>query len=791
MGSDMDEIKNDQIGLVDPDMRVALTLYKRKADPAPNYYGHPAWEQWVAMLSKHDIREDKDGKCFSPHSLRDGTTRANDNVDIMSANVMDIDDGTKVDEMKKRFVGLEYVIYSTFSHTTEHPKYRVVFPLSAPVSGDDWADFRRGADAELAGGHNDKSTKDRARVYYLPTCPASMAEHAFFEYVRGAAIDSAAMIAKGKAQSARSLPGLPQIQPGKSAAAMARNADVLGVVGPVDLERARSALMAIPSDVGRDEWRGSAWGFDAATNGEDRAFLLAWCAQSADKYPDYREALEKLLRSDTKREGAVGAGTLFMLAKQHGWKDPTHSKRIAANDANHDDTMQRDNVMETLNDAGNADRLVKAANGNISWCQDLLKWLVWTDRQWHWDTKGGVVQFATTVTRSIYGEARDEPRNDDAKRLAQWASNSCSLGRIMAAIELAKSRPGVSVSASELDANPMVIGVANGVVDLKTGEFHEALREDLITRRMNVEYIAGATCPTWEATLYSIFNGNLDVVDFVQRAMGYTLTGLTTEQCFFFLYGTGANGKSTVLNVLREILGGYGIQTSPEVLMAKTAVNASGPTPEIARLAGPRFVAANETEEGQRFAESMVKQLTGGDAVTARVLHGAPFDFVPVFKLWLAGNHRPVIRGDDHGIWRRMVMIGFDRKFSGAEQNKHLPDMLRKEYPGILNWLIAGCLAWQKHGLARPAEITRQVDAYRSDMDLMAHWIEEMCIVEAPASIKASAAYTSYKNWSFQNGHRFISNQKFAQKLKDRGFDKAHGKTGSHYFGLGFRQGQF
>ncbi|WP_344762131.1 DNA primase family protein [Actimicrobium antarcticum] len=784
----MNEIKNDQIAMFDGGRRVALTVYSRTTNPKPIDAGQPEWNEVVETLSKHDVREDKEGRCISFHQLMPGATRANANVELVSAYVIDSDDGAGLDEIKKPLTGLEYVIYSTHSHTPDKPKYRVVFPLSAPVGHADWDYFRGAADAELAGGHNDGSTKDASRLYYTPSCPESRAEHAYFEHVRGEAIDSAAMIAKGRAQSARSLPGLPQIKPRKYAASVARNADVLGVSGPVDLERARSALMAIPSDGGRYEWRGSVWGFDAATNGEDQNFLRGWNAQSADKYPNYREALEKLLRSDTKREGGVAAGTLFMLAKQHGWTDPAHSKRIAASP---DETTRLGNVMETLNDAGNADRIVKAANGNLQYCRDLLKWLVWTDGHWHWDIKGDVVQFATAVMRGIYTEARDEARNDDAKRLAQHAGNSCSLRGLTAGVELAKSMPGVSVGASELDADPMVIGVVNGVVDLKTGEFRQALREGLITRLMNVEWIAGATCPHWEATLHSIFNDNRDVVDFVQRAMGYTLTGRTTEQCFFFLYGTGANGKSTVLNVLREILGGYGIQTSPEVLMAKTAANASGPTPEIARLAGPRFVAANETEEGQRFAESMVKQLTGGDAVTARVLHGAPFDFVPVFKLWLAGNHRPVIRGDDHGIWRRMVMIGFDRKFSGEEQNKHLPDMLRKEYPGILNWLIAGCLAWQKHGLDRPAEITRQVDAYRSDMDLMGNWIDETCIVEATAVIKAGAAYTSYKNWSFQNGHRFISNQKFAQKLKDRGFDKGHGKAGTHYFGLGFRQGQF
>ncbi|MDR3371204.1 phage/plasmid primase, P4 family [Rhodoferax sp.] len=443
--------------------------------------------------------------------------------------------------------------------------------------------------------------------------------------------------------------------------------------------------------------------------------------------------------------------------------------------------------LQDLNDAGNADRIVRAAAGRLRWCKDLAGWLVWDDMHWRWDGRGGVVQYATGVMRGIYDEAKQESHTGDAKRLAQHASNSLSLSRIAAAIELMKSCAGIPVAASELDANPFLIGVLNGVVDLRSGEFRPATADDLITRRMNVEYVAGATCPVWEATINTVLNENPEVVAFFQRSAGYSITGSTSEQCLFFLYGSGANGKSTVLNVLREIAGSYGIQTSPEVLMAKSNINASGPTPEIARLAGPRFVAANETEEGQRLAEAMVKQLTGGDAMTARVLHGAPFDFVPLFKLWLAGNHRPVIRGNDYGIWRRLVMIGFDHKFLPSEQNKHLPELLCNERPGILNWLIAGCIEWQRRGLDRPTEIVRQIEAYKSDMDLVQHWIDDECTIGADLQIRAGEAYASYKNWSFNNGHRQISNQTFSQKLKDRGCSKGANNQGAYYRGMAKR----
>lgn len=469
-------------------------------------------------------------------------------------------------------------------------------------------------------------------------------------------------------------------------------------------------------------------------------------------------------------DGGIGFGTLDHLARAEGWKD-TPSARPS-------------DISKTLNDAGNADRLVGAANGRLRYCKDRMQWLVWLDGRWHWDGKGYITQFTTEVMRGIFDEAKhiDDPR--DAAAVARHASASLSLPRIQAAMQLSQSYKEISVSISELDADSWLIGAENGVVNMRTGIWRENKQEYLITRYMNVTYDAEATCPTWEATIEQVFMGKKALMDFYQRCAGYSTTGDTSEQVFFFLHGSGSNGKSTVINVQREIGGGYAMQTSPEVLMAASSANASAPTPEVARLAGPRLVAANETEEGQRFAESRVKQLTGGDAITARVLHGSPFDFVPRFKLWIAGNHKPVIRGDDHGIWRRIMLIPFLRQFTGAEKNKHLPELLRKEYSGILNWLIAGCLAWQSQGLNPPAEVVTEGNAYRSDMDLMQHWLDDQCVRGEGYQVRASEVYANYRFWAQANGHHQISSVKFAQKLKSKNFEKTTDRIGTHYVGL-------
>jgi putative DNA primase/helicase len=469
-------------------------------------------------------------------------------------------------------------------------------------------------------------------------------------------------------------------------------------------------------------------------------------------------------------DGGIGFGTLVYLAKEAGWED-TLSARTSG-------------ISKTLNDAGNADRLVKAAWGRLRYCKDKMQWLVWIDSRWHWDSKGYISQFTTEVMRGIFDEAKQTEEPRDAAAVARHASASLSLPRIQAAMQLAQSYKEISVSISELDHDPYLVGVQNGVIDARTGIWRENKPEYLITRYLNATYDAEATCPTWEATIDQVFMGNKALKDFYQRAAGYSTTGDTSEQVFFFLHGTGSNGKSTVINVQREIGGSYALQTSPEVLMAASSVNASGPTPEVARLAGPRLVVANETEEGQRFAESRVKQLTGGDAITARVLHGSPFDFVPWFKLWIAGNHKPVIRGDDHGIWRRIMLIPFLRQFTESEKNKHLPELLRKEYSGILNWLIAGGLEWQRQGLNPPLEVVTEGNAYRTDMDLMQHWLDDQCVQGKSCQVRASDAYASYRFWAQANGHHQISSVKFAQKLKSKDFEKITDRIGTHYVGL-------
>ncbi len=442
---------------------------------------------------------------------------------------------------------------------------------------------------------------------------------------------------------------------------------------------------------------------------------------------------------------------------------------------------------EKLTDMGNARRLVNLHGHDLRYIPEFRKWLVWNGGRWLMDEDGEIMRRAKNTASSIYTEAKnasEASEKDMADKLATHASKTQSGSALKAMIELAKSEPGIPVRTTELDPDSHLLGVTNGVIDLRTGALCEARREDYITKQACVAYEPEAQAPLFIAFLQRIMGGNQALVDFIQRAIGYSLTGDTGEQCLFFLHGSGANGKSTLLNAIKELLGDYAMQCPAETLMVKQG---GGSVPnDIARLRGARFVATSETEDGRRFAESMIKQLTGGDVIAARFLFAEYFEFIPNFKIWMGTNHKPVIRGDDFAIWRRIRLVPFTVTIPPEERDKNLPDKLRAEYPGILAWAVQGCIAWQTQGLNPPPEVIAATEEYKSEMDLIGLWIGECCAVTPRAVGSASGLYRSYKDWVEENGGYPVSGTKFGLKLGARGFTKE--KSGTViYRGIGLR----
>ena len=356
-----------------------------------------------------------------------------------------------------------------------------------------------------------------------------------------------------------------------------------------------------------------------------------------------------------------------------------------------------------LTDVGNSDRFVDQHGYNWRYCHQLKIWLFYKSGYWQADNAGEIVLKTKKTILGIYTEAAQELDPDKRQATVRHAARSESDARIKAAYELAKCE--LPLSPGELDRDPMLLGCSNGTIDLRTGRPREQRREDYITKIINVEYDINATCPEFLVFLSVVFNGNKKLINFLQRAIGYSISGSTAEQVLFFLLGLGSNGKSVLQQIMKALMSDYATQASAETLMVNKNKSGSDASPDVVRLRGARVVLSSEVEDGQRLSENTVKQLTGGDTIVARGLHQSPIEFTPQFKIWLAANHRPLIRGTDHAIWRRIILIPFDVTIPPEQRDKKLAEKLCKELPGILNWAIKGCLEWQEHGLVPPSAV--------------------------------------------------------------------------------------
>lgn len=440
---------------------------------------------------------------------------------------------------------------------------------------------------------------------------------------------------------------------------------------------------------------------------------------------------------------------------------------------------------EHLTDLGNARRLVARHGQDLRFCHPWGKWLVWTGKRWKIDNTGAVLRLAKETVRSIYAEAAAEPDDKQRQRIVDHAVRSESAARIRAMVALAESEPGIPVLPAELDRDPWLLNVKNGTIDLRTGELRPHRREDLITKIAPVEYNPAAECPRWKQFLNEIMDGNQSLINFLQRAAGMSLTGDTSEHVLFICHGSGRNGKSTFLNTLLALLGDYGMTAAPDLLIAKQ--NDRHPT-ELADLFGKRLVVSIESEEGRRLAESLVKQLTGGDKIKARRMREDFWEFSPSHKLWLATNHKPRVRGTDIAIWSRLKLIPFAVTFPEDKQDKQLAKKLLAELPGILRWAVEGCLTWQRDGLRVPEEVKAATESYRQEQDVLAAFLNECCIINPLAKVAARNLYKAYVNWCEENGEHPLAQRNFGMRLAERGFESQRGTAGKYFWkNLGLR----
>ncbi len=434
-----------------------------------------------------------------------------------------------------------------------------------------------------------------------------------------------------------------------------------------------------------------------------------------------------------------------------------------------------------LTDTGNAERFAAEHAQEVHYCFAWNKWMVFDGQRWALDDRGRIFQLAKETTRNMLTEAAQEPDDDKRKARIRHAIKADSRAGRDAMLALARSEPGIPITPEELDCDPWLLNVENGTIDLHTGTLRPHQREDLITKLAPVQYDLAAAAPRWARFLEEVLP-DPELRRFLQAATGYALTGDVSDQVLFFLYGLGANGKSVYLGTVQTALGDYAVQVVPDLLMARKGEH--HPT-ELTDLYRRRFVATIEADEGRRFNEAGVKWLTGGDKIRARRMQEDFWQFNPTHKIFLAANTRPVIRGNDLGIWRRVRLVPFVVTISEQQRDPHLIDTLKDESAGILRWAVEGCLLWQREGLRAPDAVKAATGDYQAEMDLVGRFISDRCIVGTFAQVAAGDLYKSFLNWCTEGREREFSQQTFGRRLTDRGFARERRRSGHWWTGIG------
>jgi putative DNA primase/helicase len=406
-----------------------------------------------------------------------------------------------------------------------------------------------------------------------------------------------------------------------------------------------------------------------------------------------------------------------------------------------------------------------------------LGWLEWDQRRWRSDDDGAVDRAAVETVRQIKAEAQGMPDGTDDEREAQrrrfaWGLRSQAAPRIDALLRLARSDKRLVVRAEQLDADPWLLCVGNGTLDLDRGQLREHRRDDLLTKLAATAYDPAATAPRWQQFLAETFGGDEDLIAYVQRAVGYSLTAEVREQSAFILHGDGANGKTTFLQTLAHVLGDYAV--AADTTSFTTAASDRAARTDLVRLRGARLVVSDEIEQGAYLAEALIKRITGGDRVVARHMYREEIEFVFTGKLWLAVNHLPTITGQDHAIWRRLKVIPCTAR--PTRLDKQLPTKLRAEAAGILAWAVEGCNQWRRHGLGRCVAVDGAASSYQREQDRVGEFLDECCDPDAHGRVSNAELTEAYTRWETNHGRRPLTD--FTRRIKTRpgiGADKSNG----------------
>ena len=518
--------------------------------------------------------------------------------------------------------------------------------------------------------------------------------------------------------------------------------------------------------------------------------LAFWCAKDYSQMDSiFRQSNLYRDKWDEKRKNSTyGEQTLFKAInevnniytpKQEREENPLRYALSHIFDAEKKD---KEYPIRSYDDTGNADRFIDRYGHLYKHSYITNKFYIYDGQKWKVDDRGAIRKLIDEMIESIKNEkvlhsedVTEEEAREAFQKYYKKTRGTQSKKNIMNELMHRKT-----VTPDEFDKDDMLLNVANGYIDLTSRELYKHDINKMFSQIANTDYSEKMQPAVWLDFLNDIFAGNKAVIRYIQKALGYSLTGSTREQVMFILFGKGRNGKSIFVETIAEILGDYSNNMQAKSLMVKKNDNVNT---DIARLSKARFVTSSEPNEGFRFDEGLIKQITGGDKVTARFLYAEEFEYTPKFKIWVSTNHKPIIRGTDDGIWRRLVLIPFDVQIPEEKVDKDLKYKLLREAPAILNWMAEGAYMWMREGLELPEKLKASSKAYRTEMDVIEQFIEDECKRVDDGRVKANELYSVYKNWANENNAYKMSNKDFGQKMKEK-FKSKRMNTGMYYLGL-------
>lgn len=613
-------------------------------------------------------------------------------------------------------------------------------------------------------------------------------QHTRFFAVTGRAFNGAPLAIEEHRRSLEWLVGLigvrPPAQNGSKSPLLATPATKLSAE---EIERVRAVVDAALEADGRFKalFEGGTCGFPSASEAD-----LSFCDYLAGKLKLNADQIDAAFRM-SKRISKKWDTRHFADGRTYG--QATIARALvpletgAASHQSHPEATSKPLRFFPYTDSGNAERIIARHGRDLHYCHPQKTWYIWDSKRWIPDEKGALMAIAKSIARLLYQEAGAIEDEEDRKACAAFARKCESSERRKAALVCAQSEPGIPILPADFDTDQFLLNCLNGTIDLHTGELRQHRRGDLFTKLAPVQYDPAARSTLWEHFLDEATEGDRELQDFLQRAVGYSLTGDVGEEKLFFVHGPGGSGKSTFLESVKASLGDYAKTADFETFVQRN--QAGGVRDDVAELAGRRFVVSIEVEQGKKLAQGLVKLLTGGDTVRARFLYQQGFEFLPQFKLWLAANDAPKVNHDDSAMWRRILRIPFDRVIPKENRDpsikKRLKDV-RESGPAILAWAVEGCHRWREEGLGVPTIVEKATEQYRLNMDPLRDFITDCCVLHSSAWITTGKLRSAYEDYCKERGEKHLMTpNEFAAGLRARGCESKRRHAGAGWLGIG------